>query len=161
MQTRSQSWGRKCDGHARLPQLASSSPNCHLTIFKWTQIWHRGASSHGKWWYHCAFPFLFEIFKIFMPKLKNRASFVKHAQESLNQTRGHMLVWCYITIGPQNTIWTNQKVSCHLHKPWSTLVWPDLPKVITNSKSFTKIPILHIWIPCVSSYPWKIIPFKK
>jgi hypothetical protein len=47
---------------------------------------------------------------------------------------GHMVVWWYITFGPHNTIWTNQKNSTTLHKPWSKLVWPILQKLYIIQK---------------------------
>jgi hypothetical protein len=53
-------------GHVRLPQRASSRLFWHLTFFKWPKIWHKGASSHAKWCYHCVFPMWFEIFQNFM-----------------------------------------------------------------------------------------------
>ena len=63
----------------------------------------------------------------------------------------HTLVWIYITLWPQNSSWPTKKVSYALHKLWSTLVWPDLKKIITNSKYSKMFWYLHIWQLCVQS----------
>jgi len=62
---------------------------------------------------------------------------MKHVSEWHYQNlgvAGHMVVWWYITFGPHNTIWTNQKNSTTLHKPWSKLVWPILQKLYIIQK---------------------------
>ena len=78
-------------------------------------------------------------------------------------------MWCdgtYITLWPQNTIWwtNNLKVAYTIHKLWSTVVWPKLPKFITNSK-LLKIfwNLLHLYMASsvCQLLSMKIINLKK
>ena len=46
----------------------------------------------------------------------------------------HVMVWWYITLWPQNTIWTPPKKfhTLFTNNSSQTVVWPKLPKYITN-----------------------------
>ena len=71
------------------------------------------------------------------------------------------MVWWYITVWPQNIIWTNVKVSYTIHKLWSSIVGPKLTKFITNSKLLKIFWNLHLYLLCVKYCPWKIINVNK
>ena len=94
------------------PKLAT---NCgqliQLALLKWPQIRHKGTLSHAKWHSHHVLPIWFENFKKFMQKIKLRVPFVKHQPKSLlASSKAHYGMMWYVTLWPQNTIWTNLKV---------------------------------------------------
>ena len=111
-----------------------------------------------------ALPIWFEIFMKFMQELKFRVParilFSMHAstkiQFSIMHVK-HMMVWWYTchALWPQNNIWTNLKVSYTIHKLWSTVVWPNLPKFITNSIFLKIFWSLHLQHLCVKYCPYE------
>ena len=69
------------------------------------------------------------------------------------------MVWWHITWWPKYTIWTNLKYT--IHKLWSTIVWPKLPKFITNSKLLKIFWNLHLWHHQCQLLSMKKINLKK
>ena len=68
----------------------------------------------------------------------------------------HAMVWWYITLWPQNTIWTPPKSFIHYPQTSQTVVLPKLPKFITNSKLMKIFWNLHLWHICI-----KVVSIKK
>lgn len=130
-------------GHARLLQLASSS-NLSPYILKMNQNLAQGCIITWKMMLPFCLPIFVWIFqnchalteKMYVPSMKHVSEW--HYQNL--GVAGHMVVWWYITFGPHNTIWTNQKKNT-LHKPWSKLVWPILQKLygVHNSETVRNI----------------------
>ena len=164
--------------------------NSPLPLFKWPQNCHKqGAQlSHVKWSMFAPCPAnLFEIFKKIMQKLKVVIGLIPFCEAhvyiysistkipfSMHHVKNMM--WCdstriiyiyYIIVTTHNTIWwtNNLKVAYTIHKVWSTVVWPKLPKFITNSKLLKIFWNLHVLM--ASSYivsrtlSMRIIKFKK
>ena len=68
----------------------------------------------------------------------------------------HLMVWWYITLWPQNTIWIPPKSFIHYPQSSQTVVWPKLPKFITNSKLIKIFWNLHLWHICI-----KVVSIKN
>ena len=119
--------------------IATSRPLIHLALFKWPQIWHKGAQSHmwnNVWTMPCELGLKFsrkscihstsgfhlESVHVYLPK---------SLLASCNKLKNVMVRW-HITLWPQNTIWTNLKVAYTIHKLWSTVVWPNKASKFLN-----------------------------
>ena len=78
-----------------------------------------------------------------------RILFSMHAstkiQFSIMHVKHMMVWWCTWHCDHKTTSsYTNLKVSYTTHKIWSTVVWPNLPKFITNSKLLKFFWHLHL-----------------
>ena len=119
----SQRWGTMWVDHVCQPQLATCGPLINLPLFKWPQIWHKHAQSHAKCCLHHALPISFEIFRKFMQKLKFKGyiiceTSIDHTKIAFSIMLKHVMVWWYITLWQQNTIWTAPKSFIHYSKTW-------------------------------------------
>ena len=120
------------------PQLATCGPLIHLALFKWPQIWHKVHNNHtSNDVLISSSPglplFCFEISKKFIQRLKFTVPIVVKQNPFYHHARkAHDGVM--VQVWPQNTIWSsNLRVSHTLfNRLWSTVVWPNLPKFITN-----------------------------
>ena len=140
----SHSWGTMWLDRVPQTQLATCGPLIHLALFKWPQIWHKVHNNHmsngvlissGPATY-----LVWNFKKVHAKKLKFTVTFRQEIDRASTKIpfiimrAKNMMVWWMVQVWPQNTIWSsNLRVSHTLfHKLWSTVVWPNLPKFITN-----------------------------
>ena len=108
-------------------------------------------------WNH-ALPISFEFFRKFMQKLKFKGSNLWNIDRS-NQNR--LLASCEARDGVmhgtshcdhKHHLWTPPKSFIHYftNNSSQTIVWPKLPKFITNSKLLKIFWNLHLWHICIN-----------
>ena len=107
------------------PQLATCGLLIHLALFKWPQIWHKGAQGHAKRCFHmpCHFGLNFSKKSCKNSNLAFRSWIIdQNPSFSSSKARDCVMVHLILTT---NTVWTNLRVS---HALFTTLVNLSLTK---------------------------------